>query len=99
LLPDDTEIMFMRLEQERTNENADEWLRQYGFPHNCHCADDVEEGKTVEIPECYADAASNAFDHLREARGVLWAIAQSDEDDADVLKQLAAEAFHGPDPA
>lgn len=94
-MPDETDLMFIRMEQERTNENHDEWLRQYGFEHNCRCADDVETGNVGEAPECYLKAAHQAFEGLRSARAVLLAIAEADTDDADLLKQLATEAIYG----
>ena len=93
--PSEETMMFARLEQERTNDGEDEWKRQYGFPHSCTCADDMESGNTTEIAECYALAAQEAFDALRLMRQGLLAIATSPSDDAYALKQFAHEMYHG----
>jgi hypothetical protein len=92
---DDETMLFMRLEQERTNDGADDWLRSYGFPHDCHCADDVQNDNVSEAPECYLEASRSAFEGLRAARGTLFAIATSTTTDAAALKQLAFEAVNG----
>ena len=84
-----------KLDQDRVNDTRREWQFAYGFDHECSCATDIEEGKTVEIPLCYGEACSNAFAGLRRARAFLYAIATSPTKEASILKALAAEAFHG----
>ena len=92
--PIDSEtLLLMRLEQERNNDHKDEWFASYGFEHDCSCADDAEAGNLVEIPECYAGAAAEAFKSLRTARNALLAIATSDTSDSYALKQLAHEVY------
>lgn len=90
---DEAEALLRKLDQDRVNDARREWMQMYGFDHECSCATDIEEGKTVEIPLCYAEASSNAFDALRRARAFLYAIATSPTQEAGILKALAAEAF------
>ena len=90
---DDETLLFMRLEQERTNDGAETWEQMYGFPHTCTCADDAASGKTTEIPVCYADACEQAFESLRLARMALLAIAGSDSEDPKALKEFARQMW------
>lgn len=85
----------MKLDQDRMNDARKEWQFMYGFDHECSCAADVEEGRTSEVPICYLGAARDAFSNLRRVRGFLYAIATSPTKEAEILKALAAEAFHG----
>lgn len=93
--PTDETLLFMRLEQERTNDGKLDWEAMYGFPHTCTCADDVESGNTTEIPVCYAGAAQEAFEALRLMRLALQAIAGSDSEDPAALKEFAAQMWRG----
>ena len=92
---EEREQFFLKIEQDRTNDSLDEWRAMYGFDHECSCATDIDEGKTVTISECYAGACDNAFDALRKTRAFLYAIATSPTKESSVLKALAAEAFAG----
>lgn len=90
---DNVERQLRKLDQDRVNDGRKEWREAYGFDHECSCAVDIETGKTVEIPACYAEACDNAFASLRRARAFLYAIASSPSKEASILKALAAEAF------
>ena len=92
---DEAAAIFRKLDQDRVNDARLEWQAMYGFDHECSCATDMEEGKTVTISACYAGAANDAFDNLRRVRAFLYAIATSPTKEAGILKALAAEAFHG----
>lgn len=93
--PEEEEIMaqLRKLDQDRVNDTRKEWLEMYGFDHECSCAVDAENGKMVEVTECYAEACENAFSGLRRARAFLYAIATSPSLESSTLKALAAEAF------
>lgn len=92
---EEIDAMFRKLEQDRVNDQRREWLEMYGFDHECSCAADVEEGRVVEVPACYAGACDEAFVALRKARGFLFAIATSPSQSPAILKALAKEAFAG----
>ena len=92
---EEADKLLRKLDQDRVNDARKEWYIMYGFDHECSCATDAEEGRTVEISACYAEACDNAFAALRRARGFLYAIATSPTKQAEILKALAAEAFHG----
>lgn len=97
--PEDEEAMayveaqLRKLDQDRVNDTRREWQAMYGFDHECSCATDMEEGKTVEVSLCYAEACDNAFTALRKARAFLYAITTSPSENATTLKALAGEAF------
>lgn len=85
------------LEQER--QNTDEaklsWYMRYGFHHDCHCADDVREGNTQEVPICWALAADEAFKLLEQTRGMIYGILHSGSTDAEAIKKQLAITFYG----
>jgi hypothetical protein len=82
-----------KLDQDRVNDQQREWLTMYGFPHECSCASDVEEGNVQEVPVCYLGAAEQSFDALRRSRAFLYAIGTSPSQEPATLKALALEAF------
>ena len=45
-----------------------EWLDTYGFPHHCHCRQDWDEGKVVEVSECYFRMSIDALEALEKIR-------------------------------
>lgn len=91
--PDEAEILFAAVEQERANDYADEWRFRYGFEHDCTCGEDVEAGNIVEITRCFDGAVHHSFQELARARAFLYTIVTSPTEDANVLRQLASEGF------
>jgi hypothetical protein len=93
----DLEAAFAQIEQERqnTDEALESWELRYGFKHDCHCAEDVLNDKTVLAPECWAGAADQAFEKLGETRGVIFGILASPSTDAMAIKAELAKVFYG----
>lgn len=93
--PDQVDAFFRKLGQDEINDSLPEWKAMYGFDHECSCATDMEEGRTVTISKCYAGACDQAFDELRRARLFLYAIATSPSVRPSTLRRIAAEGFEG----
>jgi hypothetical protein len=89
--------VFLQLEQERqnTDESLESWELRYGFPHECHCAEDMVAENTVLAPACWADAADEAFNKLAETRAVIFGILASPTTDAMAIKGELAKVFYG----
>ena len=58
--PDPEYVEFLRDAQETVNANND-FEREYGFPHECHCAEDYEEGNVGLVADCWAGMANDAM--------------------------------------
>jgi hypothetical protein len=71
------------------------WEMRFGFAHDCHCEEDVENDNTRLAPECYIGAADQAFEKLAETRGVIFGILASPSTDGEAIKRVLSEAFYG----
>ena len=95
--PSDADVLFARLEQEYARED-DHLYTIYGVKHDCHCGDDIEEGKVEEVPNCYLEMVDEAMRTLLETRGSLKMIAAAPEDvPASKLRLIAVMALNGAD--
>lgn len=54
-------------EQDTINE-SDTFAEDYGFEHECRCAEDWAEGNLGVVSVCYLDMTKNAMDTLRTER-------------------------------
>lgn len=88
---------FARIEAEANDTAAefDTWEMRFGFKHDCHCEEDVENDNTLIAPACWAGAADQAFEKLSETRGVIFGILASPSTDAVAIKRVLSEVFYG----
>lgn len=63
----DEQYEIYKQEQDELNE-SDEFVKLYGFEHNCRCAEDWAEGNLGLVSECYLGMCRDALDNLRETR-------------------------------
>jgi hypothetical protein len=54
-----------REDQDALND-SDDFEELYGFTHDCHCAEDWEEGNLGIVSTCYLDMTKDALDTLKE---------------------------------
>jgi hypothetical protein len=91
------EAAFQRIEAEAADNavQLDTWEMRFGFKHDCHCEQDVENDNTMLAPECYIGACDQAFDKLAETRGTIFGILTSPSTDAVAIKKVLSEVFYG----
>lgn len=68
-------------------ENVLDFEDLYGFKHDCHCAEDWEEGNVGMVSECYRDMVNDALEHCYNQKGKIAEL----ERHLDILRMQVAE--------
>lgn len=72
---------------EATRTSSEEFEELYGFPHECHCAADWENGDCGIVSECYMGLSDDALAQCHKFKGELADVDRK----ADALRLQVAE--------
>ena len=72
---------------ERTKTPSEEFQEMYGFPHDCHCAEDWAEGNCGVVSECFMQLSDDALERCHKYKGEVAGL----ERVAAVLRSQVAE--------
>lgn len=86
------------------DENYTEYLKQldeivnnsdfedtYGFPHDCHCSSDWEEGKVQLCSECYMGMTEDALRTCHEFKGQIAGLERTSDALRIQVRELGGE--------
>ena len=51
--------------------NVIDFMDEYGFEHDCHCASDWDEGNVGLVSKCYTEMTEDALAACRKMKGEL----------------------------
>ncbi len=54
---------------ESTKTPSEEFQEMYGFPHDCHCAQDWETGACGVVSECFMQLSDDALERCHKYKG------------------------------
>lgn len=66
--PDPADVAFMDQESAAFNSDAKEFKAEFGFVHECTCAEDYAKGDFVETTHCFGRLCQEALDACRDLK-------------------------------
>ncbi len=96
---DPAKLAALDQEQQAFRDAAADFARQYGFVHDCKCAEDYENGNTVEVARCFVNLTNQAMATLsycnmenKQLRLYLTQLMEMNNDLATMLKERGFES-------